>query len=751
MLKRFSSLIVLSSLLLSQAGIQTVSAARDDDYDDAIEYLLDEDIADGYDDGDFRGYKDINRAEFTKIIMLATGADEDDMDEEDCFWDVRREWFAPFVCEARDEGIVRGYQDGTFRPGNPISFAEAASIIAKAYDADTDTYGEWYAPYIDALEDWDAVPPTVSGVHNPLTREEMAYIIWKVETENDDDDDNDNDDEEIDLSVRSNVSEANTGDTVTFTIEIENNGDEDIELDVEAVLEEGLEFQSAPGHDERNSIVVLWEDVEIDKDDEEELILTVLVLNGYAGKTLTVEVEAGDEEDDADITVRTSTPVSGTDPVLYWNNIALLANAEDATGTYGTGDAVGPGSSSRALAIVQTAVYEAVNSIDRAHQPYIAFIPVQQNETVSMDAAVAAAAYKTLVEMFPRQKSMFDITYQGALFKVPDGAEETAGIRVGEAAAKQILDARKNDGATIDVTYTPGNEPGKHRVDPLNPNQPFMGANWGNVKPFSLLSGTQFRSPPPPALTSKEYADAFNELKLYGGDGITSSTIRTQDQTEIGLFWAYDGVKKIGTPPRLYNQIAQVIAKQKGNTVTQNARLFALINIAMADAGVVCWESKYYYNVWRPIVGIREADVGTGPTGLGDNNPLTTGDVNWTPLGAPMSNMTMNNFTPPFPSYPSGHATFGTAAFTVIEQFYGTNNIGFTFTSDELNGVTTDNKGNVRPLKPRTFQNLDQAIKENADSRVYLGVHWRFDQDEGMRMGEKIAEYVFQNSLKPLN
>lgn len=751
MMKRVTSLLSVFCLLLVQSTIQLAHASAQDEYDEAVEYLLDNDIADGYDDGDFRGYKNINRAEFTKIIMLAT-QDEDDIEGNDCFYDVHREWFADYVCTAQDEDIVEGYPDGTFRPGQFISLAEAASIITKAYDGDTDEYGEWYMPYIDQLDDWDALPPTMNSVHSPLTREQMAYIIWKVEEGDEDDDDDEDEDEEIDVSIDASADEVATGETVTFTIELENNSDDDLETDVEVHVDEGLDVRSAEDADARTSLSVIWGDVEVNEDDTEELTFTAVVLEGYAGKTLDIDVETDDDDDSVSVNVKKVIALpSSSDPVLFWNNVALQANAEDATGTYGVGDAIGPGSSSRALAIVQTAVYDAVNSIEKTHQPYIAFVPVAQNEKVSVDAAVAAAAYKTMLDVFPRQKSMLDITYQGALFRIPDGAEETAGIRVGEASAKQVLDARKNDGSTVEVTYNPGNEPGKHRVDPTNPNQPFMGANWGNVKPFALTSGTQFRSSPPPALTSKEYADAFNELKLYGGDGVTTATVRTQDQTDIGIFWAYDGVKKVGTPPRLYNQIAQVIAKQKGNTVAENARLFALINIAIADAGVVCWESKYYYNFWRPIVGIREADVGTGPTGLGDNNPLTQGDANWTPLGAPMSNMTMNNFTPPFPSYPSGHATFGTATFKVIEQFYGTNNIAFTFTSDELNGVTTDNKGVVRPLKPRTFQNLDQAIKENADSRVYLGVHWRFDQDEGIRMGEKIADYVFEHTLEPLN
>jgi hypothetical protein len=232
---------------------------------------------------------------------------------------------------------------------------------------------------------------------------------------------------------------------------------------------------------------------------------------------------------------------------------------------------------------------------------------------------------------------------------------------------------------------------------------------------------------------------------------VSVQTSRTHEQTEIGLYWGYDGSAKVGTPPRLYNQIGRVIALQKGNTIAENARLFALMNIAMADAGIASWESKYAYNYWRPVVGIREADEGTGPSKLGDANPATAGYVHWEPVGSPKSNTPGGtNFTPQFPSYPSGHATFGAAVFGAIANFYGTDEIPFTFMSDEMNGVTTDNKGIVRPLSPRSFQRLSQAMQENGDSRVYLGVHWRFDSTAGIEMGKKISDYVNRNIMQPV-
>jgi uncharacterized repeat protein (TIGR01451 family) len=775
-MKRFGALLIVSSMLVAQLPSPAAFAASDDDYDDAIEFLKDEGIAEGYLDGSFGENKTINRAEFTKIIVLAT-MDDDDMRgspelDEGCFYDVHSEWFAMYVCTAKDHGMVQGYQDGMFHPERAVTFAEAASVIVRAYDGNVSGNGPWYMPYIDTLDDWNAVPPTVRGVHEPITRGEMAYIIWKIEEGSDDEDDEDEDeddeDEDIEVSINAPVSEVTTGSTITFTITIENESNDDISVDVEATLDDGLNAISASDDGDVSGDEAEWDDIDIDEDDDVTLTLTAIVdANADVGDELTVEVNVEGEEDDIEIRVKQlaaqpnpqpnpqpapqpnpASPVG--DPVLFWNAVALQANADDHSGTYGNPQMMGPCASSYALAAVHAAVYEAVNSIDKTHQPFIALIPVQQNEKASYDAAVASAAYKTLMAMHSNQKVAFDASFNSHMSRIPEGAEKTAGVRIGEAAAQQILNSRLNDGSAKNDPHTASNLPGRHRKDPVNPEQPFMGAYCGEIKPFAIAASWQFRASPPPALTSKEYADAFNEVKQYGGDGVTTPTIRTKEQTEIGIFWAYDGVKHMGTPPRLYNQIARQIAIEKKNTIAQNARLFALINIVQADGGIAAWESKYHYDVWRPIVGIREADAGTGPTGLGDNNPLTTGDVYWTPLGAPMSNRTASNFTPPFPAYPSGHATFGAAAFRTIALFYGTDNIPFTFTSDELNGVTTDNKGVVRPLAPRNFRTMTEAIRENAQSRVYLGVHWQFDQQAGMKMGEDIAEYTFRNALKPV-
>jgi hypothetical protein len=250
-------------------------------------------------------------------------------------------------------------------------------------------------------------------------------------------------------------------------------------------------------------------------------------------------------------------------------------------------------------------------------------------------------------------------------------------------------------------------------------------------------------------MDSADYAVAFDEAKRVGGDGVTTPTERTAEQTQTGIFWAYDGTPSLCAPPRLYNQITMHIADQMGSSDLEVARLLTLVNVAMADAGLAVWDSKYYYDFWRPITGIRESDEGTGPTGTGDGNPATTGDPNWSPLGAPASNSQGPNFTPPFPSYPSGHAGFGGALFETLRRFYGTDDIAFTFVSDEFNGVTVGSDGNPRPLIPRSFTSLSQAEDENGQSRIYLGIHWSFDKTAAIAQGRQVGDYVFDHTFKP--
>jgi hypothetical protein len=407
-------------------------------------------------------------------------------------------------------------------------------------------------------------------------------------------------------------------------------------------------------------------------------------------------------------------------------------------------DQKGPVAAARAFAIVHAAIYDAVNSIDQSYTPYLGFVRAPRG--ASTKAAVAQAGHDTLVALFPQQQAAFDAALAQDLASIPQGRARL-GIAVGRAAAQNILAARANDGSQVSMSYQPIPLPGYHQVDPLHPDQGFLDPQWGAVKPFTLTSGAQFRvgdfvgvdpSSRLAWLNSALYTAAYNEVKAIGR---RHSHVRTRDQTEIGIFWAYDGSPGLGTPPRLFNQIVRTIAALMGNSEVENARLFALVNLALGDAGIACWESKYYYQFWRPIVAIRQA-ASTG-------NAATIADADWQPLGAQADNNSGTNFTPNFPSYTSGHATFGSSMFQVLRRYYGTDDIAFSFQSDEFNGMTRDDTGRVRPPRTRTYSSLTQAELEVHDSRIYLGIHWRFDQDQGLQCGRSVGDYVIDNFLLP--
>jgi len=450
-------------------------------------------------------------------------------------------------------------------------------------------------------------------------------------------------------------------------------------------------------------------------------------------------------------------PRKGLDSVRRWNQIAIDASGLDHTPPAPGENRVykqqlGPGRAARAMAIVHIAMFDTINAVMGDYESYTG---VQAPRgPVSMQAAISQAAHDTLVALFSAQTASFDAWLAEDLAEVPNKNAKANGIDLGKRAATAILAIKANDGSeipepTMGIGYVPGNQPGDWRQDPISQIPLALGAHWGDCKPFVLQANNQFRVPPYPAMTSPEYVSAYNEAKRLGGDGVITPTERTPDQTHAGIFWAYDGTPSLCAPPRLYNQLTVHIADQMGTDGIELARLLALVNVAMADAGIAIWESKYYYNFWRPITGIRESDPGTGPTGLGDGNPATVGDPTWTPLGAPASNLTGPNFTPPFPTYPSGHAGFGGALFQTLRRFYGTDNIAFTFVSDEFNGVTRGNDGNVRPLLPRSFSSLSQAEEENGQSRIYLGIHWRFDKTESITLGRHVGDYVFENIFLP--
>jgi hypothetical protein len=452
-------------------------------------------------------------------------------------------------------------------------------------------------------------------------------------------------------------------------------------------------------------------------------------------------------------------PKAAVDTLHRWNQIAIDATGLDHTPVVPPdprhfGEQVGPARASRAMAIVHIAMFDVMNAVTQSFRSYTG-IKAKGGE-LSVDAALSQAAHDTLAALYPSQKPAFDGFLADELLRIRSRSEKANGVELGQRVAAAILALRAHDGSAkaeprVGIEHITKNDAGHWRQDPLSSIPLALGAYWGECTPFVLAATNQFRTLEPPAMSSAAYATAFNEVKALGGDGVTTPTRRTEEQTFIGLFWAYDGTPSLCAPPRLYNQITVQIADQTHLGPLQLARLLALVNVAMADTAVAVWDSKYYWDFWRPVTGVRESDVGTGPMGLGDGNAATTGDPNFTPLGAPASNLTGPNFTPPFPAYPSGHAGFGGALFQTIRRFYGTDRLGFTFVSDEFNGITKDRLGHVRPRMARSFSTLSQAEEENGQSRIYLGIHWSFDKTEGIAQGRHVADYVFDNTFLPVH
>lgn len=440
--------------------------------------------------------------------------------------------------------------------------------------------------------------------------------------------------------------------------------------------------------------------------------------------------------------------------ILFWNKIALDVERED----FSTPDASvdptpeqgGPTRTSRAFAIVHLAMHDAFVGGTGA-STYLTYAPAPAPPLAigAQRAAAATAAAETLMVLFPRQRAAILKEHADYLAKLgAAGNVVDQGVDWGHRVAVAMLQDRQHDGSDAPdgtkAVYASSSEPGRHRVDPENPGQGFLGPHWGGVKPFGIANlTTAIPMTPPPPLGSPNYAAAFDEVKDKGA--LRGST-RTLAETTVGLFWAYDGPRGIGVPPRLYNQVVGAITKANGTGETDNAKLFAMVNVAMADAGIQAWYEKYFYNVWRPVVGIREADAGWGPTGDGDGNAQTVGDPYWLPFGAPRTNQPgRGSFTPPFPAYPSGHATFGSAALGVVKRFLNLpGTFAFDLVSDELDGKAIDNRdGGVRTAY-RARLTIDQAIMENFESRIWLGVHWRFDGTEGIKNGDAIAQRIVQ-------
>jgi membrane-associated phospholipid phosphatase len=392
------------------------------------------------------------------------------------------------------------------------------------------------------------------------------------------------------------------------------------------------------------------------------------------------------------------------DMVLQWNDIL-----RDAVRTASSPPTV----AGRNMAITQAAVYDAVNALARTHEVFL--VDALAHPRASREAAVAAAAHRALVTLYPAQAAVFNARLADSLATIDDGKAEDDGVALGRSVAEQILALRQNDGSgVVPPPYLGGTAPGQWRPTPPA-NLSGLAPHWPNVTPFAMTSGDQFRPDAPPALDSAAYTAAFNEVKEFGS---ATSATRTADQTAIALFWANGA--GTATPLGHLNLLARIVAEQEGNTLEENARLFAVLNVSMADAFISCWDAKYEYSFWRPVTGIREA--------ANDGNPNTTADAAWAPLIV----------TPNHPSYISGHSSVSGAAAAVLADFFGTDNIAFTLPSQNP------------ALLARSYTSFSHAAKESAVSRLYGGIHWSFDNNVGLDVGNAVGQYVVANFLRPV-
>jgi len=386
-------------------------------------------------------------------------------------------------------------------------------------------------------------------------------------------------------------------------------------------------------------------------------------------------------------------PCPPEDVVLRWNEAARAAIRSQKTP---------PPVAARNLALVHVAVYDAVNAVTATHLPFrVSYAsPVEADP----EAAAAVAAHRTLTDLYPSLADSLDAVLAETLGRVADGPRKARGVALGQAVAEDVLAWRAADGRVSRVShYAPRPAPGRWRPTPPQHAAPLL-PGWASVRCFALPDPAAFRPPGPPAITSPDYVTAYEQVRLLGGAG---SAVRTREQTEIAFFWA-DGDGTV-TPPGHWNRIAHAVALQRRTTTAENARLFALLNVAMADAAIICWECKFRYDFWRPVTAIGEAE------------PL------WSPLLP----------TPPFPAYTSGHSSFSGSAAAALAAFFGTDAVRFSSTSDGLPGVV------------RSFSGFRAAAEEAGMSRIYGGIHWAFDNTDGLACGRDVGEYVAGHFFRP--
>ena len=392
--------------------------------------------------------------------------------------------------------------------------------------------------------------------------------------------------------------------------------------------------------------------------------------------------------------------VGSADEVVQWNKTLLTIvrtpGAQPAT--------VHP---TRSFAIMHAAVYDAVNAIDATHKPYLVRVE-HVSRHASQEAAAAAAAHETLVSLYPTFQTTLDQQYDQSLAQIPDGVDKTTGIDLGKAVALAILTLRGDDGsAAAPIPFVFGNAPGDYQSTPPNFPKPQF-THWSRVTPFALERAKQFRLGPPPALTSAEYTAVFNEVKSLG---IANSATATADQKLIGHFWN-------GAIQNYWNEIAQTAVQAHHLTTAQSARVFALLNLTLADEVIAFYDTKYTYNLWRPVTAIRAADT--------DGNPETAADPNWLPQAGK---------TAADPSYPGAHATISAGGAFVLRSFFGDKPFHLNVTSEVLPGVV------------RTFDSFADVEKEASLSRIYAGQHFRSDENAGEKLGSEVADFVVDNFL----
>ena len=378
----------------------------------------------------------------------------------------------------------------------------------------------------------------------------------------------------------------------------------------------------------------------------------------------------------------------------------------------------------RSLAMVYGAMVDAVSAVDPQYEPYLLNVATQASASAIAAAAVAARDVAANIYHDPKQLAEWDKTLAEIMALVPEGSAKTLGTALGQQAAAAMIANRANDGSGATVTYTPGNNPGQWR--PTTPD--FSAAtlpHWPAVAPFAAMSGDQFRPDQIPALGSAEYAAAVDEVRRLGAQ---TGSQRTDEQTLIATFWADGG--GTSTPPGHWNQIAVDVGLENNLSLLENARMMALLNFAMTDAGIAAWDAKYAFNLWRPIDAVRNADA--------DSNAATTADPDWLPLLD----------TPSFPSFVSGHSAFSGAAAEVLTSLFG-EDFAFTTLADRGSGGQWPPLDDVALLKSRSFSSFREAAEEAGASRIYGGIHFNFDNALGLAMGRSIGELVMTTLLQP--